>query len=69
MINNDDKWLYPVEENIVYENYCLSYKFPKEHKKAKTIKIKIISGIDSSNDTYNTKVDSFSIIYRERGNV
>jgi len=69
MINNDDKWIVPVQDNITYENYCLSYKFPKEHKKAKTIKLKFKAGFDISNNSYNTEIDSFSIIYRERGNV
>ena len=41
----------------------------EEHKKAKAIKIKIISGYNNGTDSYDTEVDSFSIIYRERGNV
>jgi len=69
MINNDDKWITPIENNISYEDYCLSYKFPKEHKKAKTIKIKLISGYNEPVKSYDTEIDSFSIIYRERGNV
>lgn len=69
ILNNDDKWINPIEENITYENYCLSYQFPKENKKAKAIKIKIISGYNNGTDSYDTEVDSFSIIYRERGNV
>ena len=69
MLNSDNKWINPIEENITYENYCLSYQFPKEHKKAKAIKIKIISGYNNGTDSYDTEVDSFSIIYRERGNV
>ena len=38
-------------------------------KKVKSIKIKIISNSTVEiNSNYDTEVDSFSIIYRERGN-
>jgi hypothetical protein len=68
MINNDDKWLAPDIDSIEDKNYCLSYKIPRQYKKVKSIKVKIISQYESYSKNYDTEVDSFSIIYRERGN-
>ena len=69
MINDNKQWIIPDETKIVYEENCLYYQVPLKYKKAKTFKIKIISNSSSSNVyNYDTEVDSFSIIYRERGN-
>ena len=69
MINNNNQWIVPDSSKIVYEENCLYYQIPKEYKKAKSLKIKIMSNSSESNVyNYDTEVDSFSIIYRERGN-
>ena len=69
MINNDGKWISPLISNLDIEDYCVNYKIPVEHKKAKSVKIKIISDSPFLGGSYDTEVDSFSIIYRTRGNV
>ena len=68
MINNDDRWIIPDVTQIEDDGYCLSYKVPKMFKKAKSIKLKIIAQPKGTTLNYDTEVDSFSIIYRERGN-
>ena len=69
MINNNNQWIVPDSSKIVYEENCLYYQIPKEYKKAKSLKMKIMSNSSESNVyNYDTEVDSFSIIYRERGN-
>ena len=68
MINNDGKWIQPEIEKINYEDYCITYQIPKDYKKAKSIKLKIFSNSIKNVGHYDTEVDSYSIIYRERGN-
>jgi hypothetical protein len=69
MINNNKQWIVPNGADIIYEEDFMEYKIPLEHKKVKSFKIKIISNSKESNPhNYDTEVDSFSIIYRERGN-
>ena len=69
MVNNNNEWIAPKVSEIIWDETCLTYNLPPEHKKAKSIKIKIMSGLNESNaQHFDTEVDSFSIIYRERGN-
>ena len=69
MINNNEQWIVPNFSDIVYEENSLYYKIPKDYKKVKSLKIKIMSNSNEANPKdYDTEVDSFSIIYRERGN-
>ena len=68
MINNNDEWLIPIQQDLIIKDGTLSYKIPKEHKKVKSIKVKIASNNNEHSLDYDTEVDAFSIIYRERGN-
>ena len=68
MINNNDEWILPKKENITTKDGTLSYQIPNKHKKVKSIKIKISSNTNEHHLDYDTEVDAFSIIYRERGN-
>jgi len=69
MTNDDGQWKIPLISHLDIEGYCINFKVPVEHKKAKSIKIKILSDIPLLGNSYDTEVDSFSIIYRTRGNV
>ena len=66
-INGEDFWKKVLSSNLNNEGYCLTYKFPKEDKKAKSIQIRLSSS-KNIDESYDTEVDSFCIIYRERGN-
>ena len=68
MINNDGIWRTPYFGDVVDEGYCLYYKIPRNLQKAKSIKIKILSSKNPSSKSFDTEVDAFSIVYRERGN-
>lgn len=68
MVNNNGKWLTPAQSEIIDDDYCLSYKIPRQYKKSKSIKLRFVSNINVDLDTYDTEIDSFSILFRERGN-
>ena len=75
MRNNDGVWRtanFSGTDDLgvsLYEDdgYCLTYRLPKDLKKIKSIKVKLKSNINSSTNSWDTEIDSFSIIYRERG--
>lgn len=68
IVNNNGKWLTPTQSEIIDDDYCLSYKIPRQYKKSKSIKLRFVSNINIDLDTYDTEIDSFSILFRERGN-
>jgi hypothetical protein len=75
MRNNDGIWRIPSiggEDELgvsLHEDdgYCVTYRLPRELKKIKSIKVKLKSNLNPLSYNWDTEIDSFSIIYRERG--
>ena len=74
MLNNDGYWK-PVaigendyDGSLYDDGYCLTYQLPHSLKKAKSIKVRLSSTSNDDYVNYDTEIDSFSIVYRERGN-
>ena len=74
MVDNNGDWIDASAENSAYggdlydNGVCITYIIPKIYKKSKSIKVKILASKNPHFPSYDTEVDSFSIIYRERGN-